>query len=210
MIQRRKKQQSSQKVWIAIVFVILACGIAYYIYSINVTSILTTNVAPLNGRYVKLYHEVANRVLRVPEIQIMSVIGGPNIAIGKVATLSSSFNQNIPAFFPASYVNDNNKLTYSITNALDSNPSITIDLGQEMPIQQIRVINVQNPAQAFEVTLIVGAKLNVQNADRNVVWTSNTFTSQNGSEEPGVDAGFSTYVANLPSKALITSTAIVT
>lgn len=130
------------------------------------------NIIP-SGRYIKISgSSPGGMTLNISEIQVFSTIGGPNIASGKTSTKSSGSNDT-------GNLTDGDLSNYAITSN-QTNPWMQVDLGSNVPIASIVIVN---RTDLWKIRLI-SSIVEIIDDSNAVVWKANPLQGLDGKTTP--------------------------
>jgi len=128
--------------------------------------------AVITGRYIKLQYN-HQECLNLAQIRVFSTKGGPNVIKTSTSVSKSSIYAGNDMFPNRNFV-DGTENTFVHTSCGDV-PWIQVDLGSEMPIYKIVIVNRKDCCQGR----ILGTVLSILNADQNPVYFSASVSSTN-------------------------------
>lgn len=128
--------------------------------------------AVITGRYIKLQYNHVD-CLNLAQIRVFSVNGGPNVIKTSTPVQRSSVGY-WGGIYPERNFVDGIGNTFVHTSCGDV-PWIQVDLGSEIPIYKIVIVNRKDCCQSR----ILGTVLSILNADQNPVYFSATISSTN-------------------------------
>ena len=163
-----------------LVLLSLIAGIGSYAYYSNYYTASTpstpsattsTPASGVKGRFVKIEGMVnsPHHILNIAEVRVFAG-DSTNIAKNKTVTMSSVFND-----FQGGNLVDEVDTNFAHTKGTED-PWMLIDLGSDNQITKIVVTNRKDCCSGRSI----GSVIRILDSSKNVVWSSNPFTGQNG------------------------------